>query len=365
MKRTKLTILIGGKTGEHRVNLISSKYVLPAINREKYEVTLVGIDRKGTWYLLDEKKYLIHPDDPKTIEFRTDSPMIFPVNKDDTVCFVRVETGEVLACTEVFFSLIGGTYAEDGRLQGLLDMLNVAYVGPGVTGSALGMDKVIMKEVLRASGVLVTDFIGIKKAEKNTDLIKKAERILGYPMFVKPANLGSSVGVTKAYDYKQLLYAIKKAFEYDNKIILERYIKGREIECAVLGNHKLFVSVPGEIKPNHDFYSYEAKYIDPHGADLIIPAQLSKSQIQEVQKLSKQVYRALDCACFGRVDFFLTEEGRWYANEINTIPGFTNISMYPKLMEASGISYSGLIDRLIILAFEKKRETDLIKIEIS
>lgn len=365
MQKTKLTILIGGKTGEHRVNLISSKYVLPAINRNKYDVSLVGIDRKGTWYLLDEKNYLIRSNDPKTIEFRTDTPHIFPVNKNDSVCFIRVETGEVLACTEVFFSLIGGTYAEDGRLQGLLDMLDVAYVGPGVTGSALGMDKVIMKEVLRAAGLLVADFIGVKKTDQKDCYVKKAKDMLGFPLFVKPANLGSSVGVTKAYDHKQLLEAIELAFTYDNKIIFEKYIKGREIECAVLGNHTLFISVPGEIIPKHDFYSYEAKYIDPHGAELIIPARLNTSQTQQAQELSKQVYETLDCACFGRVDFFLTEDNKWYTNEINTIPGFTNISMYPKLMEASGISYPDLIDRLIQLAFEKKRETDSLKIEIS
>lgn len=365
MQKAKLTVLIGGKTGEHRVNIISSKYVLPAINREIYDVSLVGIDRRGKWYLLDEKDYLINGNDPKTIEFKTTDRQIFPINKGDGIHLIDISNGDELGMTEVFFSLIGGTYAEDGRLQGLLDMLDVAYVGPGVTGSALGMDKVVMKKVLRQSGIPVSDFIGLKKHELNDMLIDTAEKQLGYPIFVKPANLGSSIGIVKAYSRDELLKGIDAAFAYDNKIILEQYIKGREIECAVLGNdNDLTVSVPGEVVPQKDFYDYQSKYIDENGAKLLLPAPLNEEQTAQAQELSRRVYGALDCACFGRVDMFMTADEKWYANEINTIPGFTHNSMYPKLMGLSGIKYSDLIDRLVKLAMKKKQDNDRLKIEI-
>lgn len=362
MSRIRLAIIIGGKTGEHKVNLISSKYVLPAIDRQKYQVVLIGINRRGVWYLLDEKDYLVNAEDPRKIEFKTDGPVVFPINKRLT-SLIETKSGKTVATADVFFSLIGGTYAEDGRLQGLLDMVGAAYVGAGVTGSVLGIDKVVMKQVLRQSGVLVTDFIAVKKWQQDLPLIRQAEKELAYPIFVKPACLGSSVGVTKAYNRRQLLRGIQQAFEYDNKVILEKFVKGREIECAVLGNDQIFVSLPGEIRSHHDFYDYESKYIDPQSVELLIPAPLNSTQIKQAQTLAGRVYEALGCCGFGRVDMFFGQNGRWYANEINTIPGFTNMSMYPKLMELSGIKYSELIDRLVELAFTKKRATDRLRTE--
>ena len=365
MAKIKLTLLIGGKTGEHRVNLISSKYVLPSIDRKKYEVTLLGIDREGAWYLLDQNNYLVNADDPSKIEFSKNNPIVSLINISDEVFFLDFKTGNKLGSTQVFFSLIGGTYAEDGRLQGHLDMLNIPYVGAGVTGSVLGIDKVIMKQVLQQSGIKIARFLSLKLFERNQNNANKILKEFSYPFFIKPANLGSSIGITKVYTRSQLESALDLAFTYDNKIIIEEYIKGREIECAVLGrDDDLFVSIPGEIIPNHDFYTYEAKYIDPNGADIIIPALLSKDKFEELQALAKQAFTALDCAGFGRIDFFLTQDGEFFVNEINTIPGFTNISLYPKLMEASGISYTDLLDRLIEYAFQEKKSKERLKIMI-
>ncbi len=276
-----------------------------------------------------------------------------------------IKNGNDLGSVEIFFSLIGGTYAEDGRLQGLLDMIGAAYVGSGVIGSVLGMDKVIMKQVLRQNGILVADFIGIKKYEVNDETVHQVEKKLAYPIFIKPANLGSSIGITKAYNQKDLLRGMNLAFEYDNKIILEQYIKGREIECAVLGNDNLLtISIPGEIAAKEDYYDYNSKYVNEMGVKILIPAPLNDNQTMQAQLLAKRVYEILDCSCFGRVDLFLTANNKWYANEINTIPGFTHMSMYPKLMELSGIPYSKLIDKLILLALEKKKNIDTLKIEV-
>lgn len=364
MKKIRLTVLIGGKTGEHRVNLISSKYVLPAIDRGRYDVSLVGIDRNGKWYMLSENDYLINPEDPHTIEFKTNPNPIFPIHKDDGVHYIEIANGNDLGKVEVFFSLIGGTFAEDGRLQGLLDMIDVAYVGPGVMGSALGMDKVLMKQVMRQNGIPVADFISLKKNTGEMVPIAEIERTLGYPLFIKPANLGSSIGITKAYNRDGLLKGIATAFQYDNKIILEQYIKGREIEYAVLGNDgDITVSIPGEIVPQDDYYDYESKYINEKGVKILLPAPMGDDQIKKGQELAKKVYTTLDCACCGRVDLFLTDKG-WYANEINTIPGFTNMSMYPKLMAMSGVSYTELIDKLITFALDKKKKIDDLKIDI-
>lgn len=361
MNKIKIAILIGGKTGEHKVNLISSKYILPLINRNKYDVLLIGIDRKGTWHLLNERNYLSNSDNPARIELKTTNLVIYPVNKENKVFFIQADTDNILGYAQIFFSLIGGTYAEDGRLQGMLDMLDVAYIGAGVTGSVLGIDKVIMKQVLQHSGIRTAKFFAMTRCEQTEEYVSSIENGLGFPLFIKPANLGSSIGITKAYNHEDFVLGLKKAFKYDNKIIIEEYIKAREIECAVLGNKDLFVSVPGEIIPHYDFYNYEAKYIDKNGADLIIPATLTKNQTKEVQELSRKVFKILNCACFGRIDFFLTHDGIFYTNEINTIPGFTNISMYPKLMQASGISYSDLIDKLVLLAFENKSNRDRLK----
>lgn len=252
---------------------------------------------------------------------------------------------------DVVFPVLHGPYGEDGTIQGLLKLANLPFVGAGVLGSAVGMDKDVMKRLLRDSGIPVAKFLVFRKGEEFS--FEKVIKNLGLPIFVKPANLGSSVGITKVKRKSDFKRAVKNAFSFDNKILLEEAVKAREIECSVLGNENPIASIPGEIKPNHEFYSYEAKYIDENGAEAIIPANLPEKIVKRVQELSIQTFKALNCEGLGRVDCFLKEDGEVLVNEINTIPGFTNISMYPKLWEASGISQTELIDKLITLAIER------------
>ncbi len=253
----------------------------------------------------------------------------------------------------VIFSIIHGTYSEDGCFQGMFEIMDKAYVGAGVLGSAVGMDKDVMKRLLRDAKIPVAGFQIIRKNEKY--LVEK------YPVFVKPVNMGSSVGISKANNEIELKKAITEAFEYDTKVIIEDEIVGREIEISVLGNDDPIASVPGEVKPTHEFYDYDAKYLDENGVVLEIPAKLNQSQIKKIQDLAIKTFKVLECSGMARVDMFLTGEDELIICELNTLPGFTNISMYPKLWEASGISYSELLDRLIQLAIEKKQEKDKLK----
>jgi D-alanine-D-alanine ligase len=252
---------------------------------------------------------------------------------------------------DVVFPILHGPFGEDGTMQGLLKLANIPFVGAGVLGSAVGMDKDVMKRLLRDAGLPIASFLAIK--ENDIPSFEEVAEKIGLPFFVKPANLGSSVGVNKVNDEKDFENAIREAFAFDRKIIIEENIDGREIECAVLGNDDPIASIPGEIISDHDFYSYEAKYIDEHGAKIEIPAKLSDELIAKIQALAIKTFKTLDCEGMGRVDFFLKNDDEIIVNEINTIPGFTSISMYPKLWQASGISYPELIDRLIQLAFER------------
>jgi len=257
---------------------------------------------------------------------------------------------------DVVFPIIHGTYGEDGSLQGLLELMDVAYVGAGVLGSAVGMDKDVQKRLLMQSGIPVAKF----EVVKDIELIKRL--MLKYPVFVKPVNMGSSVGVSKAASQKSLVVSLKQAFKYDTKAIIEEEVKGRELEVSVLGNDDPIASIPGEvIAKRHEFYDYEAKYIDENGAELKIPARLTKEQVSEIQKLAIRAFKVLECGGMARVDMFMRPDGQLVINEINTLPGFTSISMYPKLWEASGLSYSKLLDRLIELAIEKKKQKDRLK----
>jgi D-alanine-D-alanine ligase len=254
---------------------------------------------------------------------------------------------------DVVFPILHGTYGEDGTIQGLLKLAGIPFVGASVLGSAVGMDKDVMKRLLKEDGILIADFLVFNRMFQEEINFENIKNQLGLPFFVKPANLGSSVGVSKVNDEVQFKKAINEAFKYDNKIIIEENINGREIECSVLGNNDPIASLPGEVLPSHEFYSYEAKYIDENGAALKIPAQLPKKIVNNVQALAIKSYKALCCEGMARVDLFLNDDNEIIINEINTIPGFTNISMYPKLWEASGISNAELIDRLIQLAIER------------
>jgi len=262
-------------------------------------------------------------------------------------------TGAGLGVIDVVFPILHGPFGEDGTVQGLLKLANLPFVGAGVLGSAVGMDKDVMKRLLRDAQIPIGKFLAFTRCEKIS--FAKVKNALGMPLFVKPANLGSSVGISKVIKPAQFAAAVKEAFRYDNKIIIEEFIQGREIECSVLGNDKPIASLPGEIIVNRDFYSYDAKYIDDNGARLEIPAKLPKRVIKNVRELALRVYKELGCEGMGRIDFFVQANGQVVVNEINTIPGFTKISMYPKMWEATGISYSKLIDRLIQLAIARHR----------
>lgn len=360
-KKIRVAILFGGKSAEHEVSLQSAKNVIEAINKNKYEVILIGIDKEGRWHLNEASNFLLHADNPKLIKLNKDTETIV-LNPGETgqKQLIGLKNQKPLGPVDVVFPVLHGPFGEDGTIQGLLKLADIPFVGAGVLGSAIGMDKDVMKRLLREAGVPVAKFLVLRHAPLDKVDFAEVKNKLGLPVFIKPANLGSSVGIHKVHNQQQFELAIQDAFQYDNKIIIEEAIRGREIECSVLGNENPIASIPGEIIPHHEFYSYEAKYIDEQGADLEIPARLPEAVVKKVQDLALKVFKVLCCEGMARVDFFLKEDGTVLVNEINTIPGFTQISMYPKLWEASGISYTELIDRLIQLALERfERERKL------
>lgn len=352
--RLKLGLLYGGQSGEHEVSIMSARSVLAAVNRERIEVLPIGISREGQWF----------PGlDPQTVFDSGDLQVRPLLDKKPDYTIVDNPAGFLLGSlkkrVDVVFPVLHGPKGEDGTIQGLLELAGIPYVGAGVTASALGMDKALMKSVFREKGIPIGDFLVYLRREwrENPDeVIKGIENRLGYPCFVKPANLGSSVGISKARDRDELKTALDTAAAYDRKIIVEAFLDGREVECSVLGNDTPEASTPGEIIPNAEFYHYEAKYID-EDAKLLIPAPLNPETVEEVRSLAVRAFKAIDCAGMARVDFFvLHDNGQVVVNEINTIPGFTNISMYAKLWEASGLPYSQLIERLVELALERYEE---------
>lgn len=351
MKKIKVALLFGGKSAEHEVSLRSAENIAAAINKEKYDVVLIGIDKSGKWLRGDSSTKLLDKTNPKLYKLNT--------SNSESVALIPQANGKISnlsntsdqSSIDVVFPILHGPFGEDGTVQGLLKLANVPFVGAGVLGSAVGMDKDVMKRLLRDAGIPIGKFLTIRQGEKIT--FNKAKKELGLPLFIKPANMGSSVGVSKVRNQAEFVRAIQGAFKFDTKIIIEEFIEGREIECSVMGNDNPIASVPGEVIVKNDFYSYETKYIDEHGAAIEIPAKISKKTIKEIQSLAIKTFKALSCEGLGRVDFFLKENGNVYVNEINTIPGFTSISMYPKLWEASGIGYTELIDRLIQLALER------------
>ncbi|HJZ05513.1 D-alanine--D-alanine ligase A [Candidatus Amesbacteria bacterium RIFCSPHIGHO2_01_FULL_48_32] len=337
MGKIRVGVVFGGRSGEHEVSVRSAASIYRALDKNKYEVSLLGVDKNGRWHRMDQK-WLPSGSEMKSLPSGDKSL----VPQDEKL--------------DVVFPIIHGTYGEDGSLQGLLELMDVAYVGAGVLGSAVGMDKDVQKRLLMQSGIPVAKF----EVVKDIELIKRL--MLKYPVFVKPVNMGSSVGVSKAASQKSLVVSLKQAFKYDTKAIIEEEVKGRELEVSVLGNDDPIASIPGEvIAKRHEFYDYEAKYIDENGAELKIPARLTKEQVSEIQKLAIRAFKVLECGGMARVDMFMRPDGQLVINEINTLPGFTSISMYPKLWEASGLSYSKLLDRLIELAIEKKKQKDRLK----
>lgn len=346
--------MCGGRSGEHEVSLQSANSVISAINKEKYNIIIIGIAKNGSWHLLEEGNFLLNANDPAKIALKPGGKDI-SINPTPNVNNFHTEDGEIEI--DVVFPVLHGTYGEDGTLQGLLDMLGLPYVGANYLASAAAMDKDVAKRLFIQAGLRTADYLTFDK-ELNSDdidcIIGQIENKFSYPLFVKPANLGSSVGISKAHNRGELLKSIDDAWLYDTKILVEETINGREIECSVLGNAHVEASELGEIIPKHEFYSYEAKYLDPDGANLIVGAKVPTATKSRVQEMAIKAFRALCCEGMGRVDFLLEKDtGEIFINEINTIPGFTKISMYPKLLEASGIGYAELIDRLIQLALKR------------
>lgn len=353
-RKLTIGILCGGKSAEHEVSLQSAKNIYEAIDREKFNPVLIGIDKNGRWLYRPHTKagdFIDYADDPKKIRLNANSVEAFLPAKSAGLLSIPEDPARSIRL-DVIFPILHGPFGEDGTVQGLLKLAEIPFVGPGVLGSAVGMDKDVMKRLLRDAGLPIGKFLVLRDWEPIPPFAEITAKI-GCPVFIKPANMGSSVGVSKVDNEEAFRAAVNNAFGYDTKILLEENIPGREIECAVLGNEKPEASTPGEVKATKDFYSYEAKYIDANGAVLEIPARLSREKENEIRSLAVKTFQALECQGLSRVDFFLKEDGAAIVNEINTMPGFTKISMYPKLWEISGINYTELITRLIGLAIER------------
>jgi len=351
-KKITVGIIFGGKSAEHEVSLLSAKNIYDAIDRSKFEPALIGIDKNGKWLLSDASRFLLNSGDPRHISLDlSGSPTaLIPASRG------LLSNGNAAiphSQLDVVFPILHGPFGEDGTVQGLLKLAGVPFVGSDVLGSAVGMDKDVMKRLFRDADIPIGKFLSFRSHD-TIPPFAEITAILGNPVFVKPANMGSSVGISKARTEAEFSAAVNEAFRHDTKIVIEECIVGREIECAVLGNDNPIASIPGEIIPTHEFYSYEAKYLDENGAALEIPAKLDDKTRKRIQELSIKAFQTLCCAGLSRIDFFLKENGEALVNEINTIPGFTKNSMYPKLWEASGIGYTELITRLIELAMEKK-----------
>ena len=387
MEKLRVGILFGGRSGEHEVSLLSAASVLNAIDKEKYDVVPIGITKDGRWLTAEHAEHLLQgklmleprnlrAGDPETtpsaaVLARGESVVVppEPVHRQSGLVPFQTDAAMMRRASDrainvdVIFPVLHGTFGEDGTIQGLLELADIPYVGAGVLGSAAGMDKDIMKSLFIAAGIPIVKHVTLLRSmwEKEPKKVAKLVGKLKYPVFVKPANLGSSVGISKAHNRKELGPAIEEAAKFDRKIVIEQGVggakeKAREIECSVLGNDEPAASVPGEIVPGKEFYDYTAKYVE-EGSQLIIPAKLSKSETKKVQDLAIAAFKAVDCSGLARVDFLMDPKTRKiYLNEINTMPGFTAISMYPKLWAASGLAYADLIDRLIQLGIERHED---------
>lgn len=336
--KKRIAIIFGGKSAEHEISIISARSVFDAINKDKYDVISIYIDKDGLWRIVSS------PYSENEFTKRGYSFLPWSFNEEN------IEA-------DIYFPVLHGPYGEDGTLQGLLDMADVPYVGAGIMGSALGMNKAKTKEILSFHNIPVVEWVSFRDVdwkEKREEILGRCEKV-SLPLFVKPSNLGSSIGITKVKDFSELPDAIERAFEWDRVILIERGVNAREIECSVLGNDKPIASVPGEVIPYREFYDYKDKYLEGK-TKFVIPANVSEEEKKKFQELSIRTFLALECFGMARVDFLMERETHEiFVNEVNTIPGFTSISMYPKLWEASGISYPELIERLIQLAFERHK----------
>lgn len=373
--KIRIGILFGGRSGEHEVSLMSARSVLSVLSPERYQVIPIGITHHGEW--------LIHPADLRVVpqgdlpgkntlealesnHLQNLVPVTILPDPSDNWLYLLEKSGQETILSpasqlDVVFPVMHGSFGEDGTLQGLFEIAGIPYVGAGVLASSVGMDKALFKDVMEANGVPVLESLVFSRKDILQDMqgtIAKAEALAPYPLFTKPANMGSSVGISKCHRRSDLIEGLMDAARYDRRIMVERGISAREIEVSVLGNESPEASIPGEIIPSDEFYSYQAKYID-NASELIIPAPIPAEIAEQARRLAIRAYTAVDCAGMARVDFLMDKDSNaLYLNEINTIPGFTKISMYPKLWEASGLPYPALIDRLVQLALERKEEND-------
>ncbi|MCD6120358.1 MAG: D-alanine--D-alanine ligase [Spirochaetales bacterium] len=363
MNKKTICILYGGRSEEHEISLKSAASVVTNLDKDKYRIVVVGIDKYGRWYLQSNYK----------TEGISKRDKILPIKERDLPVSVLPGSGLLVKNKklklDVVFPILHGTFGEDGTVQGLLEIAGLPYVGSGVLASSLSMHKGKTKELWKQAGLPTADFTVISTLDiqsGDSSKIENTVKTLGLPLFVKPCCAGSSVGISKVKQAEGIIAALKIAFEFDNEIIIERAVAGREIECSVIGNDRPIAYPPGEIRPKHEFYDYEAKYTDPEGAELIIPAPLDDKKKQKVMDLAVKAYRAVGASGFSRVDFFIEEtSGNIFLNEINTIPGFTSISMFPKLCEAAGISYSRILDMLIAFALERHRKQENLLFDFS
>ena len=378
--KVNIGVIFGGRSGEHDVSLMSARSVMAALspktdpgfhfdelpagqaNAEKYNITPIGISREGKWFIGDNLHEALLTGNLESL-----TPVLLLPEPGKTMLYARWEgphgtTLEPLQELDVVFPVLHGTFGEDGTIQGFFELAGIAYVGAGVLASSVGMDKILFKDLMRAHNIPVVEYLAFRRDEIENDpdrVMKSCEKMAPYPLFVKPANMGSSVGISKCNSCSSLIEGLKEASQFDRRILVERGVNGREIELSVLGNNHPKASSPGEICPKMEFYSYAAKYVDD-STELRIPAPLDDETIRTAKDIAVRVYQAIDCAGLARVDFLLDRDsGILFVNEVNTIPGFTSISMYPKLWNFDGISYPELVDRLVILALERKAENDL------
>jgi D-alanine-D-alanine ligase len=357
-EKINIGVIFGGRSGEHEVSLMSARSVLSVLDPAKYNIFEIGITHEGAWFTGQE---VLTAFENNAIKGLKPAVLLPEPQQKGTLYTVAGNVLAAVAKLDVIFPVLHGTFGEDGTLQGMLELANMAYIGAGVLGAAVGMDKILFKDVMVANHIPVVTSVSATRAEIKTSMeavIARIEKKLTYPIFVKPANLGSSVGITKCRTRSDLFEGLMEAAQYDRRVLIEHGVNGREIEVSVLGNESPRASVAGEIRPCDDFYSYDAKYIN-EGSELLIPAPIDAETMQKVQEYAVKAYTAIDCAGMARVDFLLDRDtNELFLNEVNTIPGFTKISMYPKLWAASGIAYPELVQQLIDLAVSRKADRD-------
>lgn len=344
MSKIRMGLVFGGRSEEHEISVMSARSVFGAADKEKYDIIPFAISKKGYWFEPEHSLKILVDDSISQVPEKDNGPVSLSLQP-----FLETEL-------DLVFPVLHGPYGEDGRIQGFLEMIDIPYVGAGVIDSAIGMDKEVMKHLFAYHGIPQGNYKVLHKHEKKDvleELITAIDQDILWPCFVKPANMGSSIGISKVNTAEMLEEALEEAFKYDHKVVIEEYISGREIECSIYGNTEISASLPGEIKASHEFYDYVAKYQDS-GTKLVIPAELKESIIKEVRRLAVLAFKAVGARGFARVDFFVTDKDEVLVNEINTIPGFTRYSMYARMWEATGVSYSELIDILVNLALEWK-----------